>query len=129
MPSQSLLQLRAVILHPTPNCGVVDVETTLLQQLLNLAQRERIAKIPPDGTKDDARSVCRHLKIAGRVTISRFFHVITQLPEKLQHIPLPRYGHAEVAHVLKNCHRSALANLREFARTQERVGKPICVER
>ena len=42
------------ILHPTPNCGVVDVETTLLQQLLNLAQRERIAQIPPDGTKDDA---------------------------------------------------------------------------
>src|SRR6516164_11807394 len=38
MPSQSLLQLRAIILHPAPNCGVVDVETTLLQQLLNIAQ-------------------------------------------------------------------------------------------
>jgi hypothetical protein len=33
---------------------VIDIETTLLQQLLNIAQRERIAKIPPDGTKDDA---------------------------------------------------------------------------
>jgi len=33
---------------------VVDVETTLRQQLLNIAQRERIAKIPPDRTKDDA---------------------------------------------------------------------------
>src|SRR6516225_1328753 len=54
MPSQSLLQLRAVILHPAPNCGVVDVETTLLQQLVNIAQRQRIAKIPPDRTKDDA---------------------------------------------------------------------------
>src|SRR6516165_12338776 len=54
MLSKSLLQLRAVILHPAPNCGVVDVETTLLQQLLNIAQRERIAKIPPDRTKDDA---------------------------------------------------------------------------
>jgi hypothetical protein len=54
MPSQSLLQLRAVILHPAPNCGVVDIETTLLQQFLNVAQRERIAKIPPDCTKDDA---------------------------------------------------------------------------
>ena len=33
-------------------------------------------------------SVCRHLKIAGRVTISRFFHVISQQPWKLQHIQL-----------------------------------------
>src|SRR6516162_7416821 len=54
MLSQSLLQLRAVILHPTPNCCVIDIETALLQQFLNIAQRERIAKIPPDGTKDDA---------------------------------------------------------------------------
>jgi len=56
MLSQSLLQLRAVILHPTPNCCVIDIETALLQQFLNIAQRERIAQIPPDGTKDDARS-------------------------------------------------------------------------
>src|SRR5271165_5392951 len=54
MLSQSLLQLRAVILHPAPDRCVIDIETTLLQQLLNIAQRERIAKIPPDGTKDDA---------------------------------------------------------------------------
>src|ERR1017187_932465 len=46
MPSQSLLQLGAVILHPAPDRGVVDIETTLLQQLLNIAQRKRIAKIP-----------------------------------------------------------------------------------
>jgi hypothetical protein len=30
---------------------VIDVEATLLQQLLNIAQRKRIAKIPPDRTK------------------------------------------------------------------------------
>jgi hypothetical protein len=30
---------------------VIDIETMLLQQLLNISQRERIAKIPPDGTK------------------------------------------------------------------------------
>jgi hypothetical protein len=34
---------------------VIDIETALLQQFLNIAQRERIAKIPPNGTKDDAR--------------------------------------------------------------------------
>ena len=54
MLSQSLLQLGAITLHPALDRGVVDVETTLLQQLLNIAQRERIAKIPSDRTKDDA---------------------------------------------------------------------------
>jgi len=33
---------------------VIDIEIALLQQLLNIAQRERIAKLPPDRTKDDA---------------------------------------------------------------------------
>src|SRR5580692_9804733 len=54
MPSQSLLQLRAVILHPAPNRCVIDIETAFLQQLLNIAQRQRIAKIPPDRTKYEA---------------------------------------------------------------------------
>src|ERR1022692_1411339 len=54
MPSQSLLQLRAVILHPAPDRRVIDIETTLLQQLLNIAQRKRIAKIPPDRTEYEA---------------------------------------------------------------------------
>src|ERR1022692_1800142 len=54
MPSQSLLQLRPVILHPAPNGCVIDIETALLQQLLNIAQRQRIAKIPPDRTKYEA---------------------------------------------------------------------------
>jgi len=54
MKSQSLLQLRAVILHPAPDRCVVDAETALLQQFLSIAQRKRIAKVPPDRTKDDA---------------------------------------------------------------------------
>src|ERR1019366_1623103 len=43
-----------VILHPAPDRCVVDVETALLQQLLNIAQRKRIAKIPPHRTKYEA---------------------------------------------------------------------------
>jgi hypothetical protein len=38
MPSHSPLQLRAVTLHPAPDRCVIDVETTLLQQLLNIAK-------------------------------------------------------------------------------------------
>ena len=37
MKSQSLLQFRAVILHPAPDRCVVDIETALLQQFLNIA--------------------------------------------------------------------------------------------
>jgi hypothetical protein len=33
-------------------------------------------------------SVCRHLKIAGRVIIARFFHATSQQPSRLQHIPI-----------------------------------------
>src|SRR5271157_5415935 len=54
MLSQSKLQLRAVILHPAPDGCVIDMETTLLQQLLNIAQRQRIAKIPPYRTNYEA---------------------------------------------------------------------------
>ena len=53
MPSQSLLQLRSVILHPAPDRRVIDIEAALLQQLLNIAQRQGVAKIPPNRTKDE----------------------------------------------------------------------------
>jgi hypothetical protein len=54
MLSQSLLQLWAVILHLAPDRCEIDLETTLLQQFLNIAQRKRIAKIPPDCTEYEA---------------------------------------------------------------------------
>ena len=48
-----MLQLRAVILHPAPDRCVIDMETAFLEQLFNIAQRKRVTKIPPDGTKDE----------------------------------------------------------------------------
>src|SRR5580658_6155816 len=54
MRSQSLLQLRAVILHPAPDRCVIDMESALFQQFLNIAQRQRIAKIPPYRTNYEA---------------------------------------------------------------------------
>ena len=75
MSSQTLLQLGAVVLHPAPDRGVIDIETTLLQQFLYIAQRKRIAKIPPDCTQyeagfglspfEDRGSAC-HLAILSR---------------------------------------------------------------
>ncbi len=54
MRSQSLLQLRPVTLHPAPDRCVIEIETALLQQLLDIAQRQRITKIPADRTKDES---------------------------------------------------------------------------
>ena len=94
MSSQSPLQLRAVTLHPAPDRCVIDVETTLLQQFLNIAQRKRIAKIPADRTKYESgfglspfedRGSGYHFAILSR-------HQTATL--KLQHIPRgqPAYG-------------------------------------
>jgi len=80
MPSQSLLQLRAVILHPAPDGCVIDMETALLQQLLNIAQRERIAKIPPDRTEYEAGFGLTPFENRGSGYISRFFHVTSKQP-------------------------------------------------
>jgi hypothetical protein len=63
-----------------PDGCVIDVETTLLQQLLNIAQRKRIAKIPPDSTKYESGFGLSPFEDRGSVTISRFFHVTTQQP-------------------------------------------------
>jgi len=46
------------------------MDTAPLQQFLNIAERKRIAKIPPDGTKYEAECGCRHFKIAGLIIIS-----------------------------------------------------------
>ena len=80
MLSQSLLQLRAVILPPTPDRCVIDIETAFLQQFLNIAQRERIAKIPPDRTEYEAGFGLPPFKDRGSDSHSRFFHVTNQQP-------------------------------------------------
>lgn len=53
MSSQRLLQVGAVVPHPATDLGVIEVETTLLQQFLSISQRKRIAKIPTDCTKHE----------------------------------------------------------------------------
>src|SRR5450755_3443518 len=40
-------------MHPAPDRRVIDIEAALLQELLNIAQRQGVAKIPPNRTKDE----------------------------------------------------------------------------
>jgi hypothetical protein len=66
---------------------VIDVETTLLQQFLNIPQRKRIAKIPADRTKYESGFGLSPIEDRGSgyhfAILSR--HQTATL--KLQHIP------------------------------------------
>src|SRR5471030_1672314 len=55
MTPQSLFQFGTVSLHPTPDGRVIRVQTALGEQLFDIAQRERVAKIPADRTKNQLR--------------------------------------------------------------------------
>src|SRR6202166_803767 len=52
LPAQSLFQFGTVTLHPTPDRRVIRRQTALGEQLFDIAQRERVAKIPAHGTKN-----------------------------------------------------------------------------
>src|SRR5450759_1140782 len=55
MTPQPLFQFGAVTLHPTPDRRVIRLQTALGEQLFDLAERERVAKIPAHGTKNQLR--------------------------------------------------------------------------
>jgi hypothetical protein len=55
MTPQSLFQLGTVALHPTPDRCVIRLQPALGEQFFDIAQRERVAKVPPHGTKNQLR--------------------------------------------------------------------------
>src|SRR5215469_10999832 len=68
MTAQPLFQFGTVTLHPTPDRRVIRLQAALGEQLFDIAQRERISKIPAHSTKnqlwrglpplEDCRSGC-----------------------------------------------------------------------
>ena len=56
MTPQPLFQFGATTLHPTPDGRVIRFQTALGEQLFDVAQRERVAKIPAHGTQNQLRS-------------------------------------------------------------------------
>jgi hypothetical protein len=65
---------------------VIDLETTLLQQSLNIAQRKRIAKIPPDRTKYEIRFGLSPFEDRGSGYHSAILSHHQPATRKLQHI-------------------------------------------
>src|SRR5215472_10389058 len=53
MRSSSLLEFRCIVLNPSPDRRMVDLQTTLDQQFSDLAIRQGVSKIPADGTEND----------------------------------------------------------------------------
>ena len=52
MTAPPLFQFRTVTLNPTPDRRVIRLQTALSEQLFDIAQRERVPKIPAHGTKN-----------------------------------------------------------------------------
>src|ERR1035437_2052492 len=55
MTAQPLLQFGTVTLNPTPDRRVIRLQSALGEQLFDIAQRDRVPKIPAHGTKNQLR--------------------------------------------------------------------------
>jgi hypothetical protein len=55
MPAQPLLQFGTVTLNPRPDSRVIRLQAALGEQLFDIAQRQRVPKIPAHGTKNQLR--------------------------------------------------------------------------
>src|ERR1019366_3314953 len=55
MTAQPLVQFGAVTLNPAPDGGVIRLQTALGEQFFDIAQRERVAKIPAYGAQNQLR--------------------------------------------------------------------------
>src|SRR5450830_611433 len=55
MTAQPLLQFGTVTLNPTPDRRVIRLQTAFGEQLFDIAERERVPKIPAHGTKNQLR--------------------------------------------------------------------------
>ena len=67
MTAQPRLQFRTVAPDPAPDCRMVRLQAAFAKQLFDIAERERVPQVPAHGAKNQLGSVCRHLKIAGRI--------------------------------------------------------------
>src|SRR5271169_4136437 len=55
MTAQPLLQFGTVTLNPSPDRRVIGLQTALGEQLFDIAERQRVPKIPAHGTKNQLR--------------------------------------------------------------------------
>ena len=81
MTAQPRLQFGTVALDPAPDCRVVRFQPALAEQFFDIAERERVPQIPAH--RITSGSVCRHLKIAGRIVFFMIASVYKALLAKV----------------------------------------------
>src|SRR6266446_4584293 len=88
MTAQPLFQFGTVTLHPTPDRRVIRLQTALGEQLFDIAQRERVAKIPAHRTKNQLRRRLPPLEDCRSGYVIHGLSGYQPTPPKLQHILL-----------------------------------------
>jgi hypothetical protein len=84
LTAQPLFQFGAVTLNPTPDRRVIRRQTALGEQLFDIAQRQRVAKIPTHGTRNQ---LWRRLPPREDCQSGAFVTIVSaSTPPKLQHI-------------------------------------------
>src|SRR6266446_1984098 len=86
MTAQPLFQFGTVTLHPTPDRRVIRLQTALGEQLFDIAQRERVAKIPAHRTKNQLRRRLPPLEDCRSGYVIHGLSGYQPTPPKLQHI-------------------------------------------
>ena len=86
MTPQSLFQFGTVSLHPTPDRRVIRLKTALGEQFFDIAERERVAKIPAHRTKNQLRRRLPPLEDCRSGYVIHGLSDCQPTPPKLQHI-------------------------------------------
>src|SRR5450759_774801 len=90
MTAQPLVQFGAVTLNPAPDGRVIRLQTALGEQLFDIAERERVPKIPAHGTQNQSRRRLPPLEdYRSGCVIHRLFS-LPAIPAKLATHPIPR---------------------------------------
>ena len=86
MTVQPLFQFGTVTLNAAPDRRVIDLQTALGEQLFDIAERQRVPKIPVHGTKNQLRRRLPPLEDCRSGCVLHDLFRLPGTPPKLQHI-------------------------------------------
>src|SRR5438128_1403145 len=90
MRLSSLLEFRCIVLNPSPDRRVVDLQAAFDQQLLDITIRKGVAKVPANGAKNDLGGEVSPLEDRRPVALS---HDLSSIAVLILAVLLPRIQH------------------------------------
>src|SRR5664280_1618359 len=108
MTAQPLFQFGTVTLNPAPDRRVIGLQTALGEQLFDIAERQRVPKIPAHGTKNQLRRRLPPLEDCRSSCVLHDLFRLPATPAKVATHPilpiflreLPLYGHKEIVRLV-----------------------------